>query len=59
MIGIALALPLGLYVLLENVQSVSRGWDGAGQISLFLKMDVGDEEARRLMSRPQRHPYHL
>ncbi len=20
---------------------------------------VGDEEARRLMSRPQRHPYHL
>ncbi len=50
-IGIALALPAGLYVLLENAQSMSRGWDGTAQISLFLRSDVSDEDAARLAKR--------
>ncbi len=41
-IGIALALPAGLYVLVDNAQAVSRGWDGTAQISVFLKQDVDD-----------------
>ena len=44
-IGIALALPAGLFVLLDNVQGLSRGWESAAQISVFLKPDVSDAEA--------------
>ena len=47
-IGIALALPTGLHVLLQNAQQISGGWDGAAQISLFLKHSVSDRQARAL-----------
>jgi cell division transport system permease protein len=47
-IGIALAFPTGLYVLLQNLQVVSGGWNGATQISLFAKMDINDEQAADL-----------
>ena len=47
-IGVALALPAGLYVLLTNLQAVSGGWQGGAQISLFLRMDVDDGAARAL-----------
>lgn len=47
-IGIALAFPMGLYVLLQNLQAVSGGWNGATQISLFTKMNVNDERAAEL-----------
>lgn len=47
-IGIALALPSGLYVLIDNIQEVSAGWDGSGKISLFLKQRTGDKGAQRL-----------
>lgn len=39
-IGIALALPSSLLVLLNNVKIVSRGWERGTQISLFLKRDL-------------------
>ena len=47
-VGIALALPAGLYVLLENAQSMSRGWEGTAQISLFLHSAVSDGRAAEL-----------
>ncbi|NIR28535.1 MAG: ABC transporter permease [Gammaproteobacteria bacterium] len=47
-IGIALALPAGLYAVLQNVQAVGRSWDGAIQLSLYLKTEVSDEAAARL-----------
>jgi len=50
-IGIALALPTGLHVLLQNAQQISGGWDGAAQISLFLKKSVSDKQARSLASK--------
>ena len=46
--GIALALPAGLHVMLQNVQSVTAQWDGAAQISLFLKQSVTDKQADQL-----------
>lgn len=55
-IGIALALPTSLYVLLENAQKVSRGWDGSTQISLFLKTRVSDKEARQIAHHLQQRP---
>lgn len=50
-IGIALALPAGLYLLLENAMQVSQGWDASVQISLFLKNDISDERAEGLAKR--------
>lgn len=47
-IGISLALPAGMYVLLRNVQDVTAGWDGAVQISLFLKKGAAAKDARDL-----------
>lgn len=45
-IGIALALPAGLYLLLENAQVLSGGWDASAQVSVFLLADLPDERAR-------------
>jgi len=42
-IGIALALPGSLYVALDNLAQLSTAWDGAPQMSLFLRQ--GTEEA--------------
>lgn len=54
-IGIAIALPTGLYVILINLQTVTAGWDGAAQISLFLRetatvesVDSFEKELKRM-----------
>jgi len=47
-IGIALALPAGLYVLLKNVEEVSSQWDDASQISLFLHHSTPDQRGKQL-----------
>ena len=44
-IGMALALPVGLYVLLDNVRDATRGWGGSNAISLFLQRKISDDEA--------------
>lgn len=55
-IGIALALPAGFYVLLQNAQQLSGGWDGAARISLYLKSDVDSNGARALADKLHAHP---
>lgn len=51
-IGIALALPSGLYLLLDNLQQVSGGWsEGGRRITLYLKIEQSDEMARLLGER--------
>ncbi len=47
-LGIALALPTGLHVMLQNVQTLSAGWDDAAQISLFMQRDLDDGAVRRI-----------
>ncbi|ROR34241.1 permease-like cell division protein FtsX [Inmirania thermothiophila] len=47
-IGIALALPALFYVLLDNARALLGGWESGAQISLFLRDEVGDEEAAAL-----------
>jgi cell division transport system permease protein len=47
-IGIALALPLALAVVLEGADSLSRSWDDGAQLSVFLDKTVSDEQAKRL-----------
>jgi cell division transport system permease protein len=55
-IGIALALPTGLYLLLQNAQSISNQWGGAAQISLFLKQDVDEMKIHRLADKLYQRP---
>lgn len=47
-IGIALALPVGLNVALDNASRLSASWDSPAQISLFLQEDVGADQANEL-----------
>lgn len=47
-IGIALALPTGLNVALDNVSQLSANWDSPAQISLFLQDGISDQRARQL-----------
>ncbi|MBN1378154.1 MAG: cell division protein FtsX [Gammaproteobacteria bacterium] len=56
-IGIALALPAGFYTLLQNLQQLSGGWDGAARISLYLHNNVSlsqaEKFAKQLNTTPQ------
>lgn len=52
-IAIALSLPVGLYVFLNNAQLVSSNWDGSAQISLYLKEQVNDDAGRNLTQKLQ------
>lgn len=49
-IGIALALPVGLNVALDNVSQVSASWESPAQISLFLQDGVTVDRAGQLQS---------
>jgi len=48
-VGIALSLPAGFYLLLENCQRVASNWDNSSEISLFLKLDVDEKRTLALM----------
>lgn len=50
-IGIALALPAGLHLILSNLQSLGENWEGSSSLSLFLKKEAPEGEGRRLMER--------
>ncbi|MCU7797742.1 MAG: permease-like cell division protein FtsX [Candidatus Thiodiazotropha sp. (ex Semelilucina semeliformis)] len=54
-IGIALALPIGLHVILNNLQSISGGWDSGASISLFLQQTVSDDQAASLAEKLRLH----
>lgn len=44
-IGIALALPSGLHLMLSNVRTLSNSWDGAASISVYMVQTASDETA--------------
>jgi cell division transport system permease protein len=54
-IGIALALPVGLHVMLSNLHKISGGWDSGASISLFLKQNIPDDQAVSLAKKLRRH----
>ncbi len=55
-IGITLALPGGLYLVLENIQRLSTGWESDPQISVFMRKAVGETSAKFLAERIRRLP---
>jgi cell division transport system permease protein len=50
-IAIALALPAGLYIALDNASQLSADWDGSTMISLFLKDKADLKQAQKLADR--------
>ncbi len=55
-IGIALALPAGLHVVLGNVQQLVGGWEGAATLSLFLKHDLPSGRSEQLVGELGQRP---
>jgi cell division transport system permease protein len=55
-IGIALSLPAGLYVLLQNAQTLVQQLSGTPQISVFLSMDAKAEDIEKLRKQFSQHP---
>lgn len=50
-LGIAMALPLGLYVTVKNLRALDIQHQDWGTISVFMRPDVGAEQARALADR--------
>ncbi|MBI3222269.1 MAG: ABC transporter permease [Nitrosomonadales bacterium] len=55
-IGIALSLPAGMYVLLQNAQGLVAQLSGTPQISLFLNLGAKADDIDRLQKRLAQHP---
>ena len=55
-IGIALSLPAGMYVLLQNAQGLVAQLSGTPQISLFLSMDAKADDVDKLRKQLEQHP---
>lgn len=54
--GIALALPCGFYVGLDNLERFSRQLTGEPQLSLFLTVKASSDDADGIRERLQHHP---
>ncbi len=54
-IAIALALPAGLYVALDNLGELSHSWDGSTQISLYLQPRTEPDQAQGLADKLRLH----
>jgi cell division transport system permease protein len=56
-IGVALSLPVGLYLALSQLQEVSRQLSGDPQVSLFLALDASSAEVADVQRRLRAHPH--
>ena len=54
-IGVALSLPTGGYILLQNLQGLSDKLIGTPQISIFLNMNVNQDEILRFSKQLEQH----
>lgn len=54
-IGVALSLPTGGYILLQNIQGLSDKLVGNPQISIFLSMNVSQDDIARLSKQLEQH----
>lgn len=55
-IGIALALPAGLYTLLDSARGLGSRFEDTAQISVFLKHDIDHASTRELVNRLKTRP---
>lgn len=55
-IGIAMSLPIGMYVMLKNVEAISGGWGGNAKLSVYLRLDTSEAQAIALQTELSQHP---
>lgn len=55
-IAIALSLPTGLFLLLDDLQSIVVGWQGTAQISVFMKKSAPQQAATTLAADVEQWP---
>ena len=55
--AVALSLPMGLALLLENVSQLGGSWQRSAQISLFLELDAGDTYGELLRDKIAEHEH--
>jgi len=55
-LGIALALPAGLYVILDHAKQLSGDFDSINQISLFMQKDLGEKKTLEIKTRLEAYP---
>lgn len=55
-IAVTLSLPMGLSIILKNINELAGSWQQAAQISLFLHLDVDDEKASQLQNELNQNP---
>ncbi len=56
-LGVALALPTGLYVLLDNTRQLTGVWDDSAQITVFLDESLQDVERTALIDTISQHEH--
>jgi cell division transport system permease protein len=52
-IAVALTLPVGLLVFLQNAQQLSQEWDDAAQISVYLEQRLDEQQSRKIAQHVQ------
>lgn len=55
-IGIAIALPCALYLLLQNAESLSDSWSQGKEISVYLKTTTSYSQAQQLAAKWRKYP---
>jgi len=50
-LGIAVSLPAGMWVMLDNVKQISGNWDGGASLSMFLKADTNEQQVDELIGK--------
>ena len=55
-IGITLTLPSGFYLLLKNIQNISGDLRSSTQITLYLDMDLSEQNAQQFDTDLKKHP---
>ncbi len=48
-IGVTLALPAAMHLVIKNAQAISASWDNALDFSVYLRTDVSLEDAQKLV----------
>ncbi len=54
--AVALSLPMGLALLLDNVERLGGSWQRAAQISLFMQLDIDAQQGQALREEIQAMP---
>jgi len=55
-LGVSLALPTTLHLLLKNSEQLRGTWDNAAQISLFLNDNIDQAQAQKVLNRIKLYP---